>query len=313
MNIEEKILQYFKKHDIGNDIKLVKNQEAKTNSDDASIESYSTEVNSGSGDKKSLLSKLKELESQLKYGQDDKTIQMIEYTPLTEDEIADKAKQGVEEIYGLKIGDLDDQKAKKLNAIEKDSEVLKQQANAQKRKLEELYSDAQEKVEQSAIKRGISRSSIVQEQIKDLSIEKIKDELSIDYSLASELKNNSDKISELESDYVKAINKLNVEKAVEISQKIDELTEKQNEKIEEVLKYNNTVKRQLASMKDEGYVPENNKENTKIRQNMLQEALNYYMSLPKEEAIKRFNEDNDVRQILGDLSTMLERYIKATN
>ncbi len=319
MNIQEKILQFFKKHNIGDDIKIVKIKDEKTNADDSGVETFSTEVDANSGSnlnstqKQNLLSKLKALDTKLKGVKDTSTLQMIEYTPLTEEEIKDKATNGVDESYGLKFDDLEVQKAKKLGAIEKDSENLKEQAKSQKDKLDELYSDAQEKVEQSAIKRGISRSSIVQQQIKDLTVDKIKDQLSIDYNLASELKNNSNKIAELESDYLTAVNKLNVEKALEISENIEKLTEKQNDKIEEILKYNNSVKRQLASMKEEEIVQPSNKEKTKIKQDMLQEALNYYMALPKEEAIKRFNEDQDVREILGDLSTMLERYIKATN
>ena len=173
--------------------------------------------------------------------------------------------------------------------------------------------DAEEKVEQSAIKRGISRSSIVQEQIKGLGVEKIKDLFQIDRTLASELKDNSDKISELESDYLTAVNKLNVEKALEISDKIQDLTEKQNKKIEDVLKYNNTVKRQLAEMEEKGNSPLVGEKAREIKRQMLDEALNYYMALPKEEALKEFDEDEEVQLLLGELKTMVRRYIKGGN
>ena len=320
ISIHEKILQYFKNHNIGSGIKLTNSNDDEEKKDAIKIEESSeTEIKADepsvktSSSKNDFVSKLKVLDDKLKGVNSDKTLQTIEYTPLTEEEIKQKASEGMDLKYGAKLDDLASVTAKKINDVEKSNENLTKTANEQKDVLDLLYKDAEEKVEQSAIKRGISRSSIVQEQIKGLGVEKIKDLFQIDRTLASELKDNSDKISELESDYLTAVNKLNVEKALEISDKIQDLTEKQNKKIEDVLKYNNTVKRQLAEMEEKENSPLVGEKAREIKRQMLDEALNYYMALPKEEALKEFDEDEEVQLLLGDLKTMVRRYIKGGN
>ena len=315
ISIHEKILQYFKKHNIGNDIKLTSNDNEedknKTLKTQETIESeVAVEPNSTSTLKDDFIKKLKDYDQKLQETLNKNNLQTIKYTPLSEEEIEKKAKEGKDEEYQLKINDLANETAKKLSDIEKSNETLNNTANEQKEKIEILYADAEEKVEQSAVKRGISRSSIVQEQIKGLGVEKIKDILSIDQSLASELKNNQDKINKLESDYLYAVNKLNVEKALEISQEIQDLTEKQNEKIEEVLKYNNTVKRQRAQMKEQDLSEQDKIEKIRIQQNMVHEALNYYLALPKEQALLEFENDKEVKKLLGDYADMVRKYIK---
>ncbi len=315
ISIHEKILQYFKKHNIGEDVKLTSTQEddeLNVLKNTKAIESEVVEVEpkTTSNKKDDFIKKLKDYDQELQGTLNKNTLQTIEYTPLTQEEIEGKAKEGKDEKYQLKIDDLANETAKKLSDIEKSNQTLNDTANKQKEKIDVLYADAEEKVEQSAVKRGISRSSIVQEQIKGLGVEKIKDVLSIDQNLASELKNNQDKISELESDYLFAVNKLNVEKALEISQEIQDLTEKQNKKIEEVLKYNNTVKRQRAQMKEQELSELDKQEKIRIQQNMVQEALNYYLSLPKEQALLEFENDKEVKKLLGDYADMVRKYIK---
>lgn len=320
ISIHEKILQYFKNHNIGSGVKLTSaNDEEDKNKTQKVEESKETEVvaveptGTSSSARKSLVAKLKALDEKLKGSNDEEILQTIEYTPLTEEEIKEKASEGMDLKYGVKLDDLANVTAKKIGDVEKSNENLTKTASEQKEILDLLYKDAEEKVEQSAIKRGISRSSIVQEQIKGLGVEKIKDVLQIDKTLASELKDNSNKISELESDYLTAVNKLNVEKALEISEKIQDLTEKQNKKIEEVLKYNNTVKRQLAEMEEKGINPLVGKEKREVKKQMLEEALNYYMSIPKEQALKEFDEDGEIQLLLGDIASMVRNYVKGGN
>ena len=321
INVHEKILQYFKKHNVGDDVKIKELSEkvvesepkstAKITETKSEVKSDNSNATAYSENKKSLISKLQELDEKEKGIEETSGFEMMEYTPLTEEEIKQKANEGMDEKYGVELDALANETAKKLSDIEKSNEVLNANALSQKEKVEALYKDAQEKVENSAIKRGISRSSIVQEQIKDLDVEKIKDTLSIDKSLAEELKNNSDKISELEADYLIAVNKLNVKKALEISEKIEELTEKQNDKIEEVLKYNNTIKRQQASLDKDSATTLSNEEKRNIKKQKVEEALKYYMSLPVEQAKKELEGDTDIKLLLGDALKLVEGYVNS--
>ncbi len=318
-SIHEKILQYFKKYNVGDvSIRKLTDEEEKekekavlTSTTNSEIKTEKVNASSSNDDQKQQLkNKLTVLDEQLKGTGDGNLLQKIEYQPLTEEEIKTKASQGVDEKYNLKLDDVAIETDKKLKDLEEQTTAIEQNAKAQKQKIEALYKDAEQKVESSAIKRGISRSSIVQEQLKSLDVEKISNLLSVDESVATKLKETSDKIKELENDYLTAINKLNVEKALEISDKIEELTEKQNEKLEEVLKYNNTVTRQEAQLEKKGVPNPSKEEKRKIQQDMLTEALNYYYSLPKETAYKEFLKDAEIQYLLGDVSEMVEKYLK---
>lgn len=321
INVHEKVLQYFKKHNVGDDVKIKNLNETLTEVEPkstASISETKSEVKSKnsdataySGGKSSLISKLQSLDNKLNGVVETEELKPMEYTPLTEEEIKVKASEGMDEKYGVELDALANETAKKLTDIEKSNAKLNANAVSQKEKIDAIYKDAQERVEDSAIKRGISRSSIVQEQIKDLDVEKIKDTLSVDQNLAEELKYNSDKISELETDYLIAVNKLNVKKAIEISEKIQDLTDKQNKKIDEVLKYNNTIKRQQASLDNDGANTVSEKEKRAIKKQMVEEALGYYMSLPVDQAKKELAEDEDIQLLLGDSLKLVQGYVNS--
>ena len=321
INVHEKVLQYFKKHNVGDDVKIKNLNQTAVESEPkltATITETNSEVKSEnstataySGGKSSLITKLQALDNKLNGVVETEELKPIEYTPLTEEQIKVKASEGMDEKYGAEIDALANETAKKLTNIEKSNAELNANAVSQKEKIDAIYKDAQEKVEESAIRRGISRSSIVQEQIKDLDVEKIKDTLSVDQNLAEELKYNSDKISELETDYLVAVNKLNVKKAIEISEKIQDLTDKQNKKIEEVLKYNNTIKRQQASLNDNAGSTVSDKEKRDIKKQMVEEALNYYMSLPADQAKKELEGDEDVQLLLGDSLKLVQGYVNS--
>lgn len=321
INVHEKVLQYFKKHNVGDDVKIKNLNETLTEVEPKStasisetkseVESKNSDATAYSGGKSSLISKLQSLDNKLNGVVETEELKPMEYTPLTEEEIKVKASEGMDEKYGVELDALANETAKKLTDIEKSNAKLNANAVSQKEKIDAIYKDAQKRVEDSAIRRGISRSSIVQEQIKDLDVEKIKDTLSVDQNLAEELKYNSDKISELETDYLIAVNKLNVKKAIEISEKIQDLTDKQNKKIEEVLKYNNTIKRQQASLDNDGANTVSEKEKRAIKKQMVEEALGYYMSLPVDQAKKELAEDEDIQLLLGDSLKLVQGYVNS--
>ena len=99
ISIHEKILQYFKNHNIGSGIKLTNanDDEEDKNKTQKVEESKETEVvaveptSTSSSARKSLVAKLKALDEKLKGSNDEEILQTIEYTPLTEEEI--KASQ----------------------------------------------------------------------------------------------------------------------------------------------------------------------------------------------------------------------------
>lgn len=299
-NLSEKIVQYLKKYkDKGVIVpaSLVEEEEKQKTVDEAEIK------------REELKKQLKTLNDELQ-GKKGVELSEMEYTPLSKEQIEDKAKEGVEEKYELKKNKLDGELTKSISDLTSNSDELVVQSKTAKKTLEDMYKEAENAVGENAIKRGISRSSIVAEQLKDLSVEKIKDTLSIDGNLASELKKNSDKIESLKADYRTAINELDLQKAIEITENVNELTKAQEEKIDEVLKYNNTVKRQQAEL-DSKIEPPSEVEASKIKGQIIKQAVEYYSELPKNERLTAFDNDDEILKLLGSQAGSVRNYIKA--
>ena len=172
-----------------------------------------------------------------------------------------------------------------------------------------MYSALEEKLSNNAVKRGISRSSIIAEQIKNLGLEKVKDVLNIDNETASAIENNAQMIDELKVKYQKAVSNLDLEKAIEINENIEKIKKEQESKIEEVLKYNNLVTRQEAELKQEVGEP-SKLEISKIKSQMIKQAVDYYSKLPKEKRLEAFLADEEILELLGEDSYVIGNYIK---
>lgn len=263
-----------------------------------------------------LTSTLKGLNERLKGERQPSSIKLdkMEYNPLSDSEIEQIAKNKVEQKYATQKDLLDEQVQKRRNELKDKEASLIEGGEAKKKEISALYDELSKQTEANALKRGIARSSIAQEQIKSLGVEKIKDLLSVSDEVASELKANSDKLSEYETEYNKAIKSLDIQKAIEVKEKIAEISEKQNDKLNEVLKYNNTITKQQAELdeKNPSFIEPTQQEKDLIKNKMLQEAFKYFGSMTKEQALYELKNDAELRELLGDLATIIERQFKAT-
>ncbi len=241
---------------------------------------------------------------------DDTFLKKLEYTPKTDEEIEEEASSYAKNNYDISKNALDSNIQKKRNEAKENESEISSEATNKKDKLDNMYASLYKDVESEAIKRGISRSSIVAEQIKGLGAQKIQDYLQVDNDTAKSLEKNSNKLQEYEDDYNSAIANLELKKAVETKEKIDELTEKQNKKIEEVLKYNNTINEKLYNLQKAGVNLPDDETAARYKREMLSLATKYYYSFPREEAIKMFDSDKDIQKILGSVAGMVENYLK---
>ena len=76
------------------------------------------------------------------------------------------------------------------------------------------------------------------------------------------------------------------------------------------MKYNNTVTRQELQIKQEDKQSQNTTRKNEIKRKMLNLALNYYNTLPKESAYEEYLNDGEMKDLLGDVALLLERYLK---
>lgn len=291
-NFSEKITQYLKKLD-GEQMPVQNEQKTKK-------------------DKKSqLVETIKELNEQLNGKKNGVVLDKMEYTPLTDKEIEDKASETVDKKYALKENALETKKDSAVKNLELKNQELKDGAKDKKDAVEQAYTELEKDLNSNAIKRGIARSSIVSEQIKNLGVQKIRDLLGVDEKVADEIKVNSDKIVTLEQEYVQAIDNLSIEKAIELGDAIEKLKKEQDEKLEKVLKYNNDIKKQQTAL-NENSTSLSKTEIADIKSKMVNAVLEYYNSLPKEERLLAFESDEDILELLGENASLVERYLRAT-
>lgn len=299
-DISEKIIQYLKKY-------KNKGVIVPTSVKEKVKEETATATNS---ERETFKSDLIGLNDRLK-GKDKKVVlDEIEYTPLTKEEIETKAKAGVDEKYAIKKDALDKDYQKSVDDANLKSETLKLDSDEKKSKINSAYLELEESLSDNALKRGIARSSIVAEQLKNLGVEKIRDLLNVDDTLAKDLKDVSIKLDNLKSDYTSAVKNLDFDKAVEISDKIDEITKEQDEKIDAVIKYNNSIRLKQAEIDNSVNKPTEVEAN-RISGEMIKKAVDYYGKLPREDRLEAFDNDEEIIKLLGDNAGIVRNYIIA--
>lgn len=293
-NISEKIIQYLKKLE----------------SENAPVQRENNTQNETDDKRTQVIENIKKLNGELLGKNSGVKLDMMEFNPLTDQEIEKQASEKINKKYEQKENLLEAKKDAQVSNLELENQELQKSAKDKKEEVENAYFELEKDLNSNAIKRGIARSSIVSEQIKNLGVEKIRDLLGVDEKIADEIKKNSQKITSLEQEYVQAVDGLSIEKAVEISDAIDKLKKEQNAQLEKVLKYNNDIKKQQQSLEEKITYP-TKAEKAEIKSKILSEALNYFNSLPKEERLLAFESDEELLELLGDNADLVEKYLKA--
>ncbi len=235
---------------------------------------------------------------------------------------SDKEQKSIENDYLDASKKLDEQNAK-LGADYED--------NVQK--VDQNYENAKEQNKNSFIRRGLARSSIMQENLKDLDESKTRAQ----DALAQTLKQNLEKINIekdlLETQKQSALESFNIAYAVKLSEKINKLTESALQAEEEVMKYNNqleekekkftlsqqeqNIRQDNQKLKDNKFVLDYINEYGRvgldllISKEKLAAAKDSIKGLTKEQALAQIEMDG-YRDILGDsVYKSLLNYIKS--
>ncbi len=252
---------------------------------------------------------------------------------LTDDELKQKAENSVKEKYDIKETVL--QQNLKLDEDKANLATLKEidKVESKKQDVDNHYKNLNKDAVNNSIKQGISRSSIINEQIDDNNKNRELDFKSIDKEVEEVKKSNEEKLDFYKREYQNAINKLNLEEALEINNKFNDLKEKQDKAVEDAIKKKEEAQNKLDAEekdKEENYQKLLDKyedikfrevdlefvesldeiEKTALRQQILNKALKYYYSFPPEQAMAKFKEDTELQLILGEYSKMLENYLK---
>lgn len=233
----------------------------------------------------------------------------------------DKEQKGIENEYAAGNRKLDEE-----------SQKLGGDFESQSKKIEQTYENAKESNKNTFIRRGLSRSSIMQENLKNLDESKN----TAQDTLAKELKQKLEKITIerdlLETQKQSALESFNIAYAVKLSEKINKLTESAKQAEDAVAKYNNqleekekkfvlsqqehNIKQDNQKLKDNKYVLDYINEYGRvgldwlIAKEKLTAAKDSIKGLSKEQALAQIERDG-YRDILGDsVYKSLINYVK---
>ncbi len=207
----------------------------------------------------SVVEQLKQLENQ--YVEDKKSSQVepdweslfptvvldeVEYTPKTDEELYQQAKQKTDyekqsekddlfEAYKQSVKSLGEQKTQQKASLDEDYE-----------KLSKIYDELRRDTQYDAIKRGVVNSSHAKNQLANIDGNEQKATQSAQSSYESALEEIDSKLAQLESDKDKALEELDVKYAIELSEQIDALEEERAKAIEQNQEFNNDVREKNA-------------------------------------------------------------------
>ena len=254
------------------------------------------------------------------------------YSRPSDEEIRKQAEDSLKSYEDKEQKDIENEYAAGNRKLDEESQKLGGDFESQSKKIEQTYENAKESNKNTFIRRGLSRSSIMQENLKNLDESKN----AAQDTLAKELKQNLEKITIerdlLETQKQSALESFNIAYAVKLSEKINKLTESAKQAEDAVTKYNNQLEekeKKFALSQQEHNIKQDNqklKDNKffldyineygrvgldwLIAKEKLTAAKDSIKGLSKEQALAQIERDG-YRDILGDsVYKSLINYVK---
>ena len=254
------------------------------------------------------------------------------YSRPSDEEIRKQAEDSLKSYEDKEQKGIENEYADGNRKLDEESQKLGGDFEAQSKKIEQTYENAKESNKNTFIRKGLSRSSIMQENLKNLDESKN----AAQDTLAKELKQNLEKITIerdlLETQKQSALESFNIAYAVKLSEKINKLTESAKQAEDAVAKYNNqleekekkfalsqqehNIKQDNQKLKDNKFVLDYINEYGRvgldwlIAKEKLTAAKDSIKGLSKEQALAQIERDG-YRDILGDsVYKSLINYVK---
>ena len=254
------------------------------------------------------------------------------YSRPSDEEIRKQAEDSLKSYEDKEQKGIENEYAAGNRKLDEESQKLGGDFESQSKKIEQTYENAKESNKNTFIRRGLSRSSIMQENLKNLDESKN----AAQDTLAKELKQNLEKITIerdlLETQKQSALESFNIAYAVKLSEKINKLTESAKQAEDAVAKYNNQleekekkfalsqqehkIKQDNQKLKDNKFVLDYINEYGRvgldwlIAKEKLTAAKDSIKGLSKEQALAQIERDG-YRDILGDsVYKSLINYVK---
>lgn len=169
--------------------------------------------------------------------------------------------------------------------------------------IQDYYDGETKNSKNSAIKNGISRSTILDGQIKGLKDSKEKEVKKVKDDLEDSLKYTDSKIEDEQKRHDTVIESIDRSKEEKKNSIIDDLKAKR----EELLKLGSYVETDFDGQIKKTSNP--SKEMLDIYKSVINDCLNYYQSLDKEKAKNEYLNDMEIQNLLGDYEKAIRTYV----
>lgn len=165
---------------------------------------------------------------------------------LSNEEIRDRAESELKNGYDNGLYKLKTEREKAISKLETQKADAKADLTDRKEKAESDYEQKLRLTKNSAINKGVYRSSVYSEAVNDLSRERLDEINKLNTEYGAKIASYNAQIAIVNSDYEKALKRFDIAHAVELENKINDLLRQRDKEEYEMLKYNNKVDKELT-------------------------------------------------------------------
>ena len=160
---------------------------------------------------------------------------------INNEKIKEQATNELKEYKNSAIDKIKQESELKKDELNQNKESLKASLDESVSSLNSYYNNAKEQASNDALKRGLSRSSIVINKLDAFTNDQLNNFNKLNEEYVSSINSINFELNTLESQKQKALSDFDIEYAYKLNEKISKLTEDLNEKQAEVVKYNNDI------------------------------------------------------------------------
>ncbi|MBO7525831.1 MAG: hypothetical protein J6T42_03425 [Clostridia bacterium] len=228
----------------------------------------------------------------------------LSYDEPSDDELMEKAKRSVADRFDKKQTSARAGAETKKKTLSEALAELTRDVDKQKLDAESAYGRARTETENSALKRGVARSSMAQNAVNEV-IKALADKLTL---IDDAAKTRADKINSdsaaVDDELKNELEKISDERSIAELDAFDKLKKESDDKRKETIKYNNSLEEKQKELELKSYDPKSQQELAEIKRDyekkQLVAALDYYLSLPDPAAaLKEFTDDGKMKDYLG--------------
>lgn len=252
----------------------------------------------------------------------------LEFEKKSEEELRQQAKTRLEAEYEKGIAELEKKTEDNIATLKYNIDSKKNAADSKRDTLEDTYGAKIKSAENTALKRGLARSSIITQQIEGLKNDRSSAVTDLDKGLITDIEYLQKKIEAASDRLNEAQNNFDGEMAAEIEKELLELIDQQEDRYQKVLKFNNDVEKKQADylrQKEAALINRSQAENEQLKtsvlygneaarqnyaKNVMDAVSGYFEGMDRKDALNLLENDAKLKNALGVYYAVLKSSLK---